>query len=88
MGEVSLAAEHEAMQREAWFQRVLEGVDPKRRINEEVYPPEVEKLCSRCGEWWLLSQFPGNRCKYDGKNDWCEACWSDYNRERYQARKK
>jgi hypothetical protein len=44
------------------------------------------KTCSKCGEIKLLSMFPRNSRRIDGRQSWCYVCTAEYNRERDNTR--
>lgn len=46
------------------------------------------KKCSRCGEKKLTKEFPKNKGRKDGLSCYCRSCWSGYNIERTEQRKK
>jgi len=45
------------------------------------------KRCRRCGKRKPLEAFNRSKRSADGRHHWCRACFSDYNRARYEAKR-
>lgn len=48
---------------------------------------QIEKRCSKCGDWWPADLEFFHRSNGNGLNSWCKACCSERKAERYQENK-